>query len=168
MKFILNLILFLPLSVFSQSLEPGSKAPLFEARDHEGKTFKLSDRKDKGWTVLFFYPKADTPGCTKQACAFRDSLKIIQEEGAEVFGISADNVEEQSKFHKKYKLNFKLLADPNSQIIELYKIKMPFIGLSKRWTFILDKDLYIRRIEKDVDPMLDAQRVAEWIKTNKK
>lgn len=143
-------------------LKVGDTAPQFSTKNHEGKDFNLTSRKG-AWTVLFFYPKAGTPGCTKQACAYRDSINKIRTQGAEVFGISTDTVEDQAKFHKEHRLNFELLADPDASITNLYGSKMPVIKLSKRWTFIIDPLLKIRSIEKDVDPVMDSQRVASQI-----
>jgi thioredoxin-dependent peroxiredoxin len=137
-------------------------APTFIARTHDGKDFSLESRKGK-WTVLFFYPKADTPGCTKQACTFRDSIKKVRDLGGDVIGISADSVEKQAKFHKKHRLNFMLLADADGKIIDLYGTKMPVVSYSKRWTFIVDPELKIRVIDKDVDPVLDAEKTAKKI-----
>src|SRR5690349_11693880 len=87
-------------SAFAE-IKVGEKAPEFSLETQDGKTFTLADRKDQGWTVLYFYPKASTPGCTDQACAFRDSIKVIRKENAEVYGISADNVADQKEFHDK-------------------------------------------------------------------
>ena len=151
------------LSFASADLKNGSPAPSFSAQTQEGKTFNLADRKGQ-WTVLYFYPKAETPGCTKQACAFRDSINVIREQGADIYGISSDTVEEQAAFAKNHNLNFTLLADPESKIIEKYGSKMPIMKMSKRWTFIIDPELKIRNIEKDVDPAKDAERVAGQIK----
>jgi peroxiredoxin Q/BCP len=141
--------------------DPGQKAPLFETKTHEGKPFKLADREGKGWTVLYFYPKAETPGCTKQACAFRDAIKKIEALNAEVYGISNDTVESQAAFHAHHKLRFTLLADPDSAVIKAFDAKMPIIGMAKRWTFIIDPQLVIRSVNKDVDPAADAIQVAE-------
>lgn len=143
-------------------LKVNQAAPLFSAKTHEGKDFSLAARKG-AWTVLYFYPKAGTPGCTKQACAFRDNLKKIQDLGAEVYGISADSVEAQAAFHKEHRLNFTLLADPEGKIIEQYGTKVPVLQMSKRWTFVIDPELKIRSIAKDVDPVLDSDRVAKEI-----
>ncbi len=157
--------LTLSLTFFSQavSLKVGDVAPSFALKKQDGSDFELSGRKGH-WTVLFFYPKAGTPGCTKQACAFRDSIKIIREQEAEVFGISSDSIEAQAAFHKEHKLAFDLLADPDDKVLSLYGTKMLGLSFSKRWTFILDGDLKIRAIDKDVDPALDALKVAEKIK----
>lgn len=137
-------------------------APLFKSKTHDGKDFDLSSRKGS-WTVLYFYPKADTPGCTKQACAFRDNIKKIRDQGAEVYGVSADSVADQAAFHKKHSLNFPLIADADGSVVKLYGTKMAVLNMSKRWTFILDPELKIKAIEKDVDPAFDSQRVADQI-----
>lgn len=142
-------------------------APPFTARTQEGKEFDLNSRKGQ-WTVLYFYPKAGTPGCTKQACAFRDNIEKIRAEGAEVYGISSDTVDEQAAFYKKHHLNFTLLADPESKIITMYGTKLPLMKMSRRWTFILDPELKIREIAKDVDPVLDSERIAAKIAALKK
>lgn len=151
----------------AEKLEVGSDAPLFSLPNQENKIFNLIDRKNIGWTVLYFYPKSETPGCTKQACAFRDSIKLIRALNAEVYGISGDQVADQKKFHEKHQLNFDILADPNATIIEKYGAKLPLMKMSKRWTFILDEKLKIRSINRDVDPILDAKEVAATIKVLK-
>ena len=147
-------------TVRAEDLEIGSAAPLFTAANQDGVPFSLADRKGRGWSVLYFYPKADTPGCTKQACAFRDAVKKIQALNAEVYGVSTDTVESQAQFHKKYQLKFDILADPDGVVVSLYGAKMPMVDYAKRWTFIIDPELKIRAIEKDVDPASDAERVA--------
>ncbi len=124
-----------------------------------GEPFKLADRKGT-WTVLYFYPKDNTPGCTKQACAFRDSIKLIREKGAEVFGISKDSVESHRKFKEKHKLNFPLLADPDGDVVAAYGAG-GFLGMAKRWTFIVGPDLTVRWVQTDVDPVSNAKVVAE-------
>lgn len=148
------------------NLKVGDPAPLFMAKTQANTDFSLVSRRGQ-WTVLYFYPQAGTPGCTTQACAFRDSIEKIHAQGAEVYGISADTVQEQADFAKKHHLNFTLIADPEDKVVNLYGSKMPALKLSKRWTFILDPDLKIRVIEKDVDPALDAEKVAQQIATLK-
>jgi peroxiredoxin Q/BCP len=162
--------LFLGLSPKAQAttdLKVGDSAPTFKAKTDTGAEFDLASRKGK-WTVLYFYPKSGTPGCTTQACAYRDNIKKVQEQGAEIFGISADDVAAQAKFKKEHRLNFTLLADPNDDVINLYGSKMPIMSMSKRWTFIVDPELKIRSIEKDVDPAIDALKTAEKIASFKK
>jgi peroxiredoxin Q/BCP len=147
----------------ASELKVGDIAPAINLKTDEGATFELQSRKGK-WTVLYFYPKAETPGCTKQACAFRDGITQIRALGAELFGISADGVDALKKFKTNHRLNFTLLADPDIDAINKYGTKMPLLRMSKRWTFIIDPDLRVRAIEKDVDPVLDAKRVTEMLK----
>jgi len=150
-------------SGLASDLKPGDPAPGLKLKTDEDAGFDLQSRKGQ-WTVLYFYPKADTPGCTKQACAFRDNISEIRKLGADIFGVSADGVEALKKFKKNHNLNFTLLADPGMDAIQAYGTKMPALSMSKRWTFIIGPDLRIRSIEKDVDPVLDAKRVAETLR----
>ena len=147
----------------ASELKVGDPAPAINLKTDGGKDFNLNSRKGQ-WTVLYFYPKAETPGCTKQACAFRDGISEIRSQGAEVFGVSADSVDALKKFKENHNLNFTLLADPELDAIKLYGTKMPLLNMSKRWTFIIGPDLKVRSIEKDVDPLLDAKRIAEMLK----
>lgn len=166
MKFTALLFSTLGALIFNRAqgaeLKINDSAPAFNAKTHEGKDFDLNSRKGQ-WTVLYFYPKADTPGCTKQACAFRDNIEKIRAQGAEVYGISADTMEAQAAFHKKHHLNFPLLADPDGKVVELYGAKMPMVKFSKRWTFVIDPELKIRSIDKDVDPIVDSENIAALI-----
>ena len=153
-------------AVKAEPVSVGQKAPDFELNTEQGKPFRLSSRLG-AWTVLYFYPKADTPGCTKQACAYRDAIQKIRDENAEVFGISTDNVAAIESFHKKYHLSFTLLADDTGAVTESYGVKMPLVNLAKRWTFIVDPQGVIRDINSDVDPASDAATVAARIRTLK-
>jgi peroxiredoxin Q/BCP len=159
--YILNFLSLISISM-AADLELNNPAPTFKLQTHEGKTFELESRKGK-WTVLYFFPKAETPGCTKQACAFRDSIKKIRSLDAEVFGVSVNSVADQAAFHKNHNLNFILLADDKSEVAKLYGSKMPILTMSKRWTFIIDPELHIKNIDKDVDPIMDAAKVAKKI-----
>ena len=103
----------------SDWLEVGSKAPAFTMVSDSGKKTKLSDFKGQP-VVLYFYPKDDTPGCTKEACAFRDASTQLKELGAVVLGVSPDDEASHAKFRDKYSLNFPLLADPDHSVAEIY------------------------------------------------
>lgn len=109
-------VLTLALPARAAELEVGAAAPAVEAQDQEGKTVKLADAYGKGYTLVYFYPKADTPGCTKQACSIRDSFAKLTDAGVQVFGVSHDTVADQKAFHEKYKLPFSLLADPDKKV----------------------------------------------------
>lgn len=133
-------------------LKEGYKAPDFSVLDDRGNPFKLSENLGKKKLVLFFYPKADTPGCTKEACAFRDASKKIEAKGATVIGISMDTVEKQAKFRDKYDLNLPLLSDAKKQIVSaygVYKEKNMYgkkvMGI-ERTTFLIGKDGIVKKI----------------------
>lgn len=158
--FILSLLTFMGLA-HAEKVSVGQQAPLFTLHAQDGSTLNLASRQGTGWTVLYFYPKAGTPGCTTQACAFRDAIQVIRNENADVFGISTDDVEDLQKFHKAHQLTFTLLSDPDAKVTEAYGVKMPIVTAAKRWTFILDPSLVIRQIDDDVDPAMDAMRVAK-------
>lgn len=142
------------------TLKAGDPAPLFSATQDDGSAFRLESRKGQGWTVLYFYPKAETPGCTAQACAFRDSVKLIRAKNAEVFGVSTDSPAKLAAFRKNHNLNFPLLSDPDAKVVSLYGVKMPLVDIAKRWTFLIDPDLKIRWVDNAVDPAKDAANVA--------
>src|SRR6476620_12309301 len=101
----------------------GNKAPAFELEGNDGKTHSLEDYKGKT-LVLYFYPKDDTPGCTKEACGFRDRIGDLKKENVEVIGVSFDSGESHQKFISKFNLNFPLLADTDGKIADAYGTKM--------------------------------------------
>lgn len=134
------------------SLEPGKKAPAFSLPSDEGKKIALKDFKGKSWVVLYFYPKDDTPGCTTEACDFRDSLKAFEKLDAVILGVSPDSVESHVKFRKKHDLNFNLLSDTDRKICEKYGVWVEknmygrkFMGV-QRATFLIDPDGKIAHI----------------------
>ena len=131
----------------------GDPAPGFELLDQEGKTRRLEDYSGK-WVVLYFYPKADTPGCTTESCAFRDNIFAFRAVGAEIVGISLDDVGSQKEFSEKYSLPFPLLSDAEGRVAESYGVLRNF-GLMKvasRQTFVIAPDGTIARHYDDVDP----------------
>lgn len=148
----------------AEPLAVGQKAPSFQLKNQEGEAVSLASRAGKGWTVLYFYPKAGTPGCTTQACAFRDTIQKIRDQNAEVYGVSTDDIAALADFHKKHRLNFPLLSDTDAAVTEAYGVKVPVMKMAKRWSFIIDPELIIRDINDDVDPALDAAIVAERLK----
>ncbi len=166
LKQLAQLLSWLPFvaSVQAGDLTIGQAAPPFLLKAQDGSEISLAARQGKGWTVLYFYPKAGTPGCTKQACAFRDSIQAIRNQNAEVYGISTDEVKNLQDFHQKHKLSFDLLSDPDAKVTDAYGVKMPVLKMAKRWTFIIDPALVIRQIDDDVDPAMDAQRVVDNLK----
>lgn len=153
----------------SDWVEPGSKAPDFTLPADDGSKVKLSALRGKP-VVLYFYPKDDTPGCTKEACAFRDQKKPLAKLGAEVLGVSADDVASHVKFRDKFELNFPLLADTDHKVAEKYgawreknlygKISM---GI-QRSTFLIDREGRIARVWKKVNVDGHDEAVIEAIK----
>jgi peroxiredoxin Q/BCP len=145
-------------------LKEGDKAPDFTAATNGGGTVKLSDFKGKN-VVLYFYPKDDTPGCTKEACSFRDGFAALQKKGAVVLGVSTDPVKAHDKFVEKYKLPFTLLADEDHAILEAYGAwgEKTFMGRkyqgTYRVTFLIGPDGRIRKIWPAVKPEGHAAEV---------
>jgi peroxiredoxin Q/BCP len=134
----------------------------FELPNQDGKTFKLSDQKGK-WIILFFYPKAGSPGCTDQVCAFRDSIKKIEARNAVLVGVSSDTRASQKEFHTEKRLSFDLLSDTKGEILSAYGVRVPVLGVATRTTFIIDPQLKVRSIARDVDPAFDAEWSAETL-----
>jgi len=147
------------LTVSGADLQKGMPAPAFTAKDQGGRVVSLSDYKGKAVVVLYFYPKDDTPGCTKEACSLRDGFSAIEKAGAVILGVSADGVESHAAFATKFSLPFPLLADPDHIIIEAYGVRMPVVGIAKRVTFIIGKDGLIKDIIRDVKPQEHDKQV---------
>jgi len=127
------------------TLKAGDKAPEFQSRDQDGNIVTLSDFKGKK-LVLFFYPKASTPGCTAQACNLRDNWEVFKAKGYSILGVSADSEKRQQKFRENYELPFPLLADEDKEVIKSYEVwgSKKFMGKVfdgiHRTTFIIDED----------------------------
>ena len=147
-------------------LKEGDKAPDFTVRDGEGKTVKLKDFRGKK-VVLYFYPKDDTPGCTREACAFRDAFGKFKRRGIEVLGVSLDSEASHKKFAAKFDLPFRLLADTDRAISEAYGTygEKKFMGRkymgNHRMTFLIDETGKIKRIFDKVKPDEHAEEVLE-------
>ena len=139
-------------------VEEGKPAPDFELESDSGETVSLSDLRGKP-VVLYFYPKADTPGCTKQACGIRDAWGEFQRAGAEVFGISADSQASHERFKSKYSLPFTLLADPEHKLGEPYGVEQEGKSSYERSTFVIDADGNVAKIMRRVKPEQHADQV---------
>lgn len=145
-------------------LDIGDKAPNFHGFNQNNQEITLSNFHGKK-VVLYFYPKDDTPGCTKQACSFRDNFSELTEKGIEVIGISTDNIKSHDKFQKKYDLPFNLVADPEKEIVNLYgvyreknmygKVSMGTV----RTTFLIDENGNIVHIFKKPKTEIHATEV---------
>ncbi|WP_204378278.1 peroxiredoxin [Hymenobacter lapidarius] len=127
-------------------LQVGQPAPDFSLKTTTGTTFRLRDLRGRH-VVLYFYPKDDTPGCTTQACTFRDQYEDFKDLGAEVVGVSSDSEKSHQKFTAKHNLPFELLADENGTVRKLYEVPRAMLGLLPgRVTFVIDKDGVIQYI----------------------
>lgn len=151
-------------------LEPGAKAPTFSLTSDSGKKVKLADFKGKP-VVLYFYPKDDTPGCTREACAFRELKPEMESAGAVVLGVSPDSPESHGQFRDKYQLNFPLLADPDHAVAEQYgawREKNMYgkksMGI-QRSTFLIGPDGKIARVWKSVKVDGHDAKVLAAVKT---
>lgn len=121
----------------AEPLPVGSPAPtLHESVDQDNKTIDLNEKFKSGWTLVYFYPKADTPGCTKEACAIRDDFSSLTAKGLTVFGVSTDEPEKQKSFQQKYQLPFPLIADHNQNVAKAFGVPTDS-GFAKRMSFLI-------------------------------
>lgn len=147
------------------AVRPGMKAPEFEAKDQHGRTVRLADFAGKSSVVLYFYPKDDTPGCTREACSLRDGHQAILDAGAVVLGVSADDVSRHSAFAAKYQLPFPILADPDGRLMSAYGVKWPLLTLAHRVTFIIDRQGVVRHRVERVDTARHDRQVLELLRS---
>jgi peroxiredoxin Q/BCP len=118
----------------------GDTAPLVEGKDQDGKPWKLSDDAGKQIVLLYFYPKDQTPGCTKEACGFRDNIDALKQDNVKVIGVSFDSGESHLKFITKYNLNFPLIADTDGKIADAYGVRMNGRSMARRVSFLIGLD----------------------------
>ncbi len=151
------------------ALELNQPAPNFTLIDQHNTAHTLSDYQDQ-WVVLYFYPKDDTPGCTTEACNFRDAINHIIAKRAIVFGISLDDVESHQKFSKKNNLPFSLLSDPDGKVAKQYDSLGDYwlVKFAKRNSFIINPAGNIAKTYKSVDPQTHVQQVLEDLSTLQK
>ena len=150
------------------TLKAGDKAPDFTAKDQNGKEISLADFKGTQ-VILYFYPKDDTPGCTAEACDFRDNYQSLQGKGFQVIGVSTDDEKSHKKFETKYSLPFPLIADADKHIVEAYGVWVEknmygkkYMGTA-RTTFIIDADGVISKIIDKVDTKNSSQQVLDLV-----
>lgn len=145
-------------------IQPGQAAPDFSTHDDQGHVVRLSDLKGKT-AILFFYPKDDTPGCTKESCEFRDFHQAFKDKGAVIYGVSADDSKSHQAFRSKYDLNFPLLADTDKSLCRAFGVWGPqewqgktYEGIA-RTTFVIGPDSKVTRVYEKVNPVGHAQQV---------
>ncbi|GAA0885288.1 thioredoxin-dependent thiol peroxidase [Sphingobacterium siyangense subsp. cladoniae] len=148
------------------TLEIGQKAPDFSAKNQNGETVHLSDFKGKK-VILYFYPKDNTPGCTTEACNFRDNYQSLKKDGFEIIGVSVDDEVSHQKFISKHELPFQLLVDEDKRLVEAYGVWVEknmygkkYMGTA-RTTFVIDADGIIQHIIKKVDNKNASQQIRD-------
>lgn len=157
---LISAFLFAACGGTAENIKEGTTAPNFTLPDAYGNSFSLSSFKEKSPVILYFYPKASTPGCTKQACGVRDNISKFKENGIEIFGVSVDTKEKLKEFIDSYGLNFPLLSDENKEVSKAYGV-LNSLGFDSRVTFIIDKSGNIAKIIRDVDVEKHAELVYE-------
>jgi peroxiredoxin Q/BCP len=146
------------------TLSAGDRVPAFSVKDQDGNTVSLSDYKGKK-LIVFFYPRANTPGCTVEACNLRDNYAELQKKGYSLLGVSGDSMRKQSNFRKKYKLPFPLLADTEHKVIDAFGVwgKKKFMGRVfdgiHRITFIIDEEGVVEKVIDKVKTTRHAQQL---------
>jgi thioredoxin-dependent peroxiredoxin len=141
------------------SLAPGDPAPDFSASNQDGKSIRLSELRGHP-VLLYFYPKDDTPGCTKEACGFRDGFEEFRKLGAIVFGVSSQDEKSHQAFRSKYALPFDLLVDSRGELSRSFEVgSIPLLGLFKRQSVLIDAQGRIARVYPDVDPAAHPSEV---------
>lgn len=151
----------------AQSLKEGDNAINFTLEDKDGKKYTLFDYKDKNFVVVYFYPKASTPGCTKQACGIRDNIFQLKENNIQVFGVSVDSKKSLQEFANKYSLNFTLLSDESKEVSKNYGV-LNNLGFASRITFIISPDMKIIKIIRNVDIENHVKDILDVVKSYKK
>ncbi|NBB88636.1 MAG: thioredoxin-dependent thiol peroxidase [Bacteroidetes bacterium] len=148
------------------TLEPGKEAPNFKGQIQDGSEVSLSDYKGNK-LILYFYPKDDTPGCTKEACSLRDDFDVLKDKGFKVLGVSPDGLKKHNKFIDKYKLPFDLLADEEKETLQAYEVWGPkkFMGREyegvHRTTFVIDEEGNVEHIIKKVKTKEHARQILD-------
>jgi peroxiredoxin Q/BCP len=153
----------------ADDLRPGDPAPDFALADQSGQTRALADYRGR-WLVLYFYPKDDTPGCTTEACNFRDDISSITALQAVVVGVSIDSRESHARFAEKFQLPFALLADTDGAVARAYGALLGFgpLKFAKRHSFIIGPDGRIARIYRDVRPATHSREIRDDLKALQK
>ncbi|HEY8569969.1 peroxiredoxin [Microbulbifer sp.] len=155
--------LLLVAAVPAMAQQVGEPAPEFSLQASDGKTYTLSDFKDKQAVVIAWYPKAFTKGCTIECKSLAENGHLIREYDVTYFMASTDEVEDNKKFADEYKADFPLLSDPTGAVAEAYDVKMPVLNMAKRVTFYIGKDGNILKIDRDIKPATSAEDMARTL-----
>src|SRR5882762_2729696 len=156
-------------SLFSaETPKVGDKAPLVQAKDQDGKTFKLADVVGKKVVLLYFYPKDDTPGCTKEACGLRDRMSDLKKDNVQVLGVSFDSGESHKAFIGKHNLNFPLLADTDGKIADAYGARSGANNRARRVSFLIGLDGKIAHVTDNKDADVHLAEMHDAIQKLKK
>jgi thioredoxin-dependent peroxiredoxin len=165
---VIGSILFSTAATFAAVPKAGDKAPLFTGQDQDGKTVKLKSLIGDKIILLYFYPKDNTPGCTKEACGFRDRLGELQTNNVEVIGVSFDSAASHKQFIADYKLNFRLLADPDGKIVDLYDVRVVGRKMARRVSFLIGLDGKIVHVTDSGNPDVHFNEMKDAIAGLKK
>jgi peroxiredoxin Q/BCP len=165
---VIGSILFSTAATFAAVPKAGDKAPLFTGQDQDGKTLKLNSLIGKKIVLLYFYPKDNTPGCTKEACGFRDRLVGLQRDNVEVIGVSFDSAESHKNFIADCNLNFRLLADPDGKIVDAYGVQVVGRKMARRVSFLIGLDGKIVHVTDAGDPDVHFNEMKDAIAGLKK
>ena len=151
--------------VLAEEIGEGDPAPGFELRDQDGQLHSLEDYRDK-WVAVYFYPKDDTPGCTTEACEFRDDIFAFNELDCQILGVSLDDESSHKAFAEKFSLPFPLLADTEGTTAEAYGVKTRMFGMTmaKRQTFLIDPSGHVAKHYVKVDPDTHSKQVLADLK----
>ncbi|MBI5774230.1 MAG: peroxiredoxin [Verrucomicrobia bacterium] len=152
----------------SKTPKVGDKAPAVAAKDENGKDWKLADFAGKKTVLLYFYPKDNTPGCTKEACGLRDRMGDLQKDGVEVVGVSFDNAASHKKFIADHSLNFHLLVDTDGKVADAFGARMPDRPMAKRVSFLIGKDGKLAHVTDNKDAMVHLSEMKDAIAKLKK
>lgn len=161
------LLLIGPLAPAEQ-VRTGDPAPDFELTDQNGQLHSIEDYRGQ-WVALYFYPKDDTPGCTTEACEFRDNIFAFKDKNCQILGVSLDDVDSHKEFAEKYSLPFPLLADTTGMAADAYGVKTKMFGMTvaKRQTFLIDPEGNVAKHYDEVDPETHSKQVLADLETLK-
>ena len=147
-------------TAYAEQVQTGDPAPDFELKDQDGELHSIEDYRGK-WVALYFYPKDDTPGCTTEACEFRDNIFAFKSADCQILGVSFDDEMSHKEFAEKYSLPFPLLADTEGAAADAYGVRTKYMGMTmaKRQTFLIDPDGNIAKHYEKVDPETHSKEI---------